>query len=456
MRVFEIRNLIIHYIKYHGNRNAKSGYLPLSFVLEFVINYFNRSWKPSGPEFRTDPEVKKMRVESKKHCMVVHAYYPHGETRVQREAEALMEKGCAVDVLCLRQKGERICENVNGVHVFRLPVRRHKGRGIFIQLMEYLSFFGLAFCRVTRLHFKKRYPVIQLHNLPDFLVFAALIPRLMGARIILDLHDLMPEFFASRFKSGMNSTWVRLVRWQEKISCLFSHHVITVTELWRQNLIQRGLPPTKCSVVMNTADDRHFTSEMFAAKERRNDTLHLLYHGTLTYHNGIDIILRALSLLSDDLPGLRLTIHGSGEYLESLQSLTRELKLNGQVFYSLDFVPVEDLPTFLASFDLGIVPTRKDIFADGILPTKLMEYAALGMPTIASRTSAITSYFDGTMIEFFEPEDTRGLAECIEALYHDHSRCRELSDNIQKFTRLYNWTFQKAEYIDLVRKLGES
>jgi glycosyltransferase involved in cell wall biosynthesis len=388
--------------------------------------------------------------------MVVHAYYPHGETRVQREAEALVEKGYEVDVLCLRQKGERITENINGAHVFRLPVRRHKGRGILVQFMEYLSFLSLAFFRVTWQHFKNRYPVLQLHNLPDFLVFAALIPRLMGARIILDIHDLMPEFFASRFKSGMNSTGVRLVRWQEKISCLFSHHVITVTELWRQNLIQRGLPPSKCSVVMNTADDRHFTPDIFAAKEHRNNALQLIYHGTLTYHNGIDIILKALCLLSNELPGLRLTIHGTGEYLETLQSLAHELKLNGRVIFSLDFVPVEDLPAFLASFDLGIVPTRKDIFADGILPTKLMEYAALGMPTIASRTSAITSYFDETMIELFEPEDTRGLAECINALCQNHSRYWELSDNIQKFTSRYNWMLQKAEYSDLVRKLGES
>lgn len=397
-----------------------------------------------------------MRSDAKRHCMVVHAYYPLGETRVQREAEALLEKGHVVDVLCLRYKGERFRDNVNGVRVFRMPVRRHKGQGILIQFIEYLSFFILAFFRVTSLHFKKSYSIIQVHNLPDFLVFAALIPRFLGAKVILDLHDLMPEFFASRFKHGMNSKWVRLVRWQEKISCLFSHHVITVTGLWRQNLIQRGIPSSKCSVVMNTADDRHFAPDIYTVKAQRNDTFHLIYHGVLTYHNGTDIILKSLSILSDDLPDIFLTIHGNGDYLETLQSLTYELKLDGHVRFSLDFVPIEELPALIARADIGIVPIRKDIFTDGILPTKLMEYAALGMPTIASRTSVISSYFDKTMLEFFEPGDVTGLAHCIKALYYDCSKCEELSHNIRKFNEHYNWTKQKKGYIRLVKDLVQS
>ena len=42
----------------------------------------------------------------KRHCMIVHAYYPVGETRVQREALALIDAGYAVDVICLREQGE--------------------------------------------------------------------------------------------------------------------------------------------------------------------------------------------------------------------------------------------------------------------------------------------------------------------------------------------------------------
>ena len=389
----------------------------------------------------------------KKLCMIVHAYYPLRETRVQREAEALIEKGYEVDVLCLRYKDELFREEINGVHVVRLPVRRHKGRGLLIQFIEYLSFLLWAFLLVSSRYFKRRYSIIHVHNLPDFLVFAAMIPRFFGAKVILDLHDLMPEFFASRFKCGMNNLRVKLVKWQEKISCLFAHHVITVTELWRQNLIQRGIPPSKCSVVMNVADDRHFKPDIFSLSSQKDVPFRLLYHGVVTYHNGTDIILKALSMLSNELPGIFLTIHGSGDYLKTLQSLTHELKLDDYIRFSLDFVPMKDLPSLIAGNDIGIVPIRRDIFTNGILPTKLMEYAALGMPAIASRTSAIASYFDETMLEFFEPGDAAALARCIQTLYYDRPKCEVLSSNIQKFSQNHNWSTQKKGYIRLIQDL---
>lgn len=394
-----------------------------------------------------------MNKKSKRHCMIVHAYYPARETRVQREAEALLEAGIEVDVICLQEKGGMKYEEVNDIRIFRMPVRRHKGKGTFVQLIEYLSFFFLAFFRVTSLHLKNKYAVVQVHNLPDFLVFAALIPRISGAAVILDLHDLMPEFYASRFKCSMESARVKIVSLQEKISCHFAHHVITVTETWRQHLISRGLKPSKCSVVMNTADDRHFKPGMADANKPGGGGFRLIYHGVVTRHNGTDLILNALSSLVRQTPDISLTIHGSGDYLGETQRLAGELGLDEYVYFSVKFVPVEELPAIIAPFDLGIVPIRSDVFTDGILPTKLMEYAALGIPAVASRTSAISTYFDDTMVEFFEPGDAEGLARSIERIYRDRSKCRDLSQNIRKFNRTYNWSAQKSDYIQLVNSL---
>ena len=131
-------------------------------------------------------------VNSKRHCMVVHSHYPRGETRVQRQAEALVRHDYEVDVLCLRGKREAATEFCNGV------------------------------------------------------------------RVILDFHDLMPEFYRERYRGDDTSLSVRLLYLQEKLSCRFADHVITVSEHWRQALIERGVPAHKCSVVMNVADDNIF------------------------------------------------------------------------------------------------------------------------------------------------------------------------------------------------------
>ena len=197
----------------------------------------------------------------KRHCMVVHAYYPLGETRVQREAIALRDRGYQVDVICLRGRGEAARECHDGVEVHRLPVGRHRGRGLAVQLLEYLVFFAMAAVRLSWLHLRRRYRSVQVHNLPDFLVFAAVFPKATGAPVILDLHDLMPEFFAARLGLTMDHPLVRMVLLQERMACRFADHVITVTEGWRETLAGRSVPMTRSTVVMNVADSALFRRE---------------------------------------------------------------------------------------------------------------------------------------------------------------------------------------------------
>jgi glycosyltransferase involved in cell wall biosynthesis len=215
--------------------------------------------------------TKSESVNRKRHCMVVHAHYPYAETRVERQAQALLANGIEVDVICLGGSSQPAQATIDGVQVYRLPVQRNKGVSFVVQLFEYLAFFVLAFICLSKLHLRWHYSVVQVHNLPDFLVFVALIPKLTGASIILDLHDLMPEFYAERIQRSMNSLPVRLLRWQEYLSCRFANHVITVTELWRQSLIERGQPADRVSVVMNLADDRVFNRDTVAAMSTDND-----------------------------------------------------------------------------------------------------------------------------------------------------------------------------------------
>jgi glycosyltransferase involved in cell wall biosynthesis len=387
--------------------------------------------------------------------MVVHAYYPILETRVEREALALVGHGYEVDVICLRSKRQPATDMEDGVRIYRLPVRRHKHYGAAIQLLEYAVFFVLVFLKLTALHRRRRYNVVQVHNLPDFLIFAALMPKLTGARLILDLHDLMPEFFAARFNSRLTNWPLRLIRWQERLSCRFADHVITVTEAWRKTLIKRGVPAEKISVVMNVADDRIFFRAPATKPQPATDgCFHLIYHGNLSQRYGIDLAIQAVDLVRNQILAC-LTIHGSGPRLENLIKLTDDLGLGERVHFSTRAIPTCELPQLIRQADAGIVPYRRDVFTDGILPTKLLEYVALGIPVVAARTPAIEAYFDDTMLEFFTPGDAADLAHHILALYADRERREQLRRDSAKFTRRYNWTEIRMEYIALVDRLSK-
>ena len=387
--------------------------------------------------------------------MVVHAYYPLGETRVEREALALRDRGVEVDVVCLRKPGQPREDVIDGVTVYRVPISRRKGSGILIQSLEYLKFFILALGRVTSLHLQRRYVVVQVHNLPDFLVFTALVPRLMGARVILDLHDLMPEFYMERFGREMSSPEVRLIRVQEWISCKFADHIITVTDLWRQALIERGQPGHKITVIMNVADERAFNPSVVPDQTLgpRNG-FQLFYHGNIDQRYGLDLAVQAIDRVRRELPDVHLTIHGGGEYREVIEAMVERAKLRDHVEISREFVPTPVLAKRIKAADLGIVPYRDGVFTGAILPTKLMEYAALGLPVIAARTPTISRYFDDSMVEFFTPGDAEELANCISKLYRDRDRLADLARNISTFTERFQWRDQSSEYVSLTERLS--
>jgi glycosyltransferase involved in cell wall biosynthesis len=386
--------------------------------------------------------------------MIVHAHYPLGEPRVEREAQALINGGYEVDVLCLRSDKEIPFEVVDGVNIYRLPVRRDKSRRRAAQLLEYLSFFMLVVLRLLSLHPRRKYKTLQVHNLPDFLVFSTLIPKLGGARVILDLHDLMPEFFAGTYNKSMDSLPVRILKFQERISCRFADHVITVTDLWRNTLIERSAPAHKVSVVMNVANGDIFKSQPVKRASNGDQRFELFYHGTLSQHYGIDLVLQAVSQLKDALPQLHLTIHGRGEYLQNLLDLAKELKLNGQVTFSTSLMPMTDLPAFISRADLAVVPYRRDVFTDGILPTKLMEYTALHVPAIAARTPAIEAYFHEDMVQYFPAEDVNALCDAIVYLYNHRDRLQQISAASNQFNEKYSWENIARDYLGLVNRLS--
>jgi glycosyltransferase involved in cell wall biosynthesis len=318
-------------------------------------------------------------------------------------------------------------------------------------MLSYLRFFVLAMVRVSRLHLRRPYDSVQVHNLPDFLVFCAIVPKLRRVPVVLDLHDLMPEFFAGRFGTTETPVLARLVAWQERAACRFADHVITVSEHWRRTLIRRGVPPQKCSVVMNVADERIFTPLGY---RERNGTFNLVYHGTVTRRYGLDIAMRAVDLVRDDVPGIRLTVLGKGDDMPELLELRRELHLEREVDLRDEYLAAEELPEILGDADLGVVPYRDDVFTDALLPTKLMEYAVVGLPCVASRTTAIHEYFRDTMVEFFAPGDAHELAQRIRDLYRSDERRAALARGSANFTARYSWDRIGAEYVSLISRLG--
>lgn len=379
------------------------------------------------------------------------------DPRVRREAEALAEAGYAVTFLARRQPGEPDRETLNGVDVVKLPGLAHKRTTMTGYLIDYAIFFVLFMLHV--LPRPRRYRLIHVNNMPDFLVFATWLPRLLGTPVIHDVHDLMPELYQEKFASGERHWLVRVLKAQERWACRFASTVLTVEERLKDILSQRGVPRERIHVLMNLPDERIFGPRSRAADAKPADSpFVMVYHGTLARRLGLDIAIRAAARARQEIARLELRIIGAGEERSALIALRDELGLQDVVTFSEGFVPVEQIPALIGDADLGVVPLRMSSGTDVMLPTKLLEYVGIGIPCIVPKTGTICRYFDSEMVEFFEAEDVDSLANAMVRLHRTPDRRASLARQATaRFGSIYGWSEHRKVYTSLVTRLiGQS
>ena len=374
------------------------------------------------------------------------------DPRVKREAEALVGAGYDVVFLASRQPNEPVRETIEGVQVIKVLRLNDRRTSTFAYIFDYLIFF-FALLLHASIH-PKRYRLIHVNNMPDFLVFAVALPRLLGTPVIHDIHDLMPELFAEKFSAGADHWLVCLLRIQERCAGRMASAVLTVEDRLKTILAERGIPERKIRVLMNLPDDRIFSPLGSPSEKSQSDTYVLVYHGTLARRLGLDIALRAIAEIGDRIPALELRIIGAGEEREPLLKLRDELGIQDRVTFSDGYVPVEAIPGLLADADVGVVPLRRSDGTDIMLPTKLLEYVSLEIPCVVPATGTICRYFDETMVCFFNAEDHVSLARALVYLYERPAVRHSLAEKAtERFGRAHRWGEHKNVYLDLVSEL---
>jgi glycosyltransferase involved in cell wall biosynthesis len=387
-------------------------------------------------------------------CMIVHAYYEE-DPRVRREAESLVAAGWEVDVFGLRRPGETTSAVVEGVNLRRLPVRRHQGAGLSVYLVEYGAFLMRAMWAATRAHRRRRYGLVEVHSLPDYLVFSALPMKLTGVPVLLDLHEAMPEFFRSRFPRAANPISYRLLRLQEKLSIALANEVLTVNEPLAERLIRLGARPERLTVILNSPDLRLFDPTAHPRRRFMADgRLRIVYTGALTPTYELDVVLRAVASLARTRPGLPVhaTFYGRGDAQAPLEALAAELGLADRVSFP-GRIPIEDVPKAVAAADIGVAPTRLDPFTQMSLSTKMLEYAAMAKPVVASRLPTVERYFDADTLALYEPGDHESLAATILSLVDSPTERRARIRRTRRRVEELGWTHQAEAYLGVVGRM---
>lgn len=382
--------------------------------------------------------------------MLAYSFYD-ADNRVRRYAEALVRRGDQVDAVAVGHRGQPKIEVIEGVRVFRVQSRVRDEGGPFSYLVKLLLFFFRSAWFLTMQQFREPYDLIHVHNLPDFEVFATLVPRWMGARVILDMHEIVPEFYASKFGIGERSLVFRLLALVEKISIAYVDFVVVVNHMVEEAVLKRrSVRPEKCSVILNYPDTRIFHPRGKAPETREGFTI--CYPGTLSRHQGVDIAVEAMALARGKAPGLRFLIIGDGAERENLKRLIQERKLEDVVSLT-GLIPLERVAEIMATIDAGVVPKRSEGFGNIAFSTKIMEFMAMGVPVIASRTRIDEYYFNDELVEFFQGGNAADLAAKVLGLIDRPERATGLRNAAREFIAANNWEVKQREYFALVDRL---
>ncbi len=378
-------------------------------------------------------------------CMVTYSFY-ESDGRVLRYAEALAARGDRVDVFALRREGSPAEDVINGVHVRRVQSRSRNRGGQIAYVFGVLRFLFRVMFAMTEQHLRQPYKLVHVHSVPDFLVFAAWVPKLLGAKIILDVHDLLPELYAGKYSGSQQSFKFKCLARVERLSARFADHVIAACDLWQQRLESRSARSGSCTALVNVPNPAIFKRE---GRTRSDGKFIMLYPGTLNWHQGLDLAIRAFAMIKDEIPNAEFHIYGEGQCHSLLVQLIEDLNLQERVFLR-GFLPIRSVVRVMENADLGIVPKRREGFGNEAFSTKIMEFMSTGVPVIVSDTDVDRYYFDDSLVRFFRSGDERDLAQSILALYRDEQLRQKLSRNALRFVELNNWDVMKVRYFAIV------
>jgi len=388
---------------------------------------------------------------SRQIVMLTYSFY-NSDNRVRRYAETLARRGDRVRVFCLgseEQVRNGQWTTLNGVEVKHIQSRSRNETGKWSYAWRLARFFFKALANLGPKNLRGGCDLLHVHNIPDFLVFAGLRLKLRGTPIILDIHDIVPELYESKFKAAHWSPFAAGLRLIEKWSCGLADHVIIANHIWKDTLLKRSVTSEKLTALVNNVDLDLFAPQ---ARTRTDDRIILLYPGSLNYHQGLDIAVDGMSKLVGEFPKLELHIYGNGPNLPLLQDQAKRLGLEHHVRF-MPGVALEKIPAIMANADIGIVPKRAEGFGDQAYSTKIMEFMSQKLPVVLSRTRIDKLYFNDSVVAFFDSGDPDDLAQAIRRLAGDPVYRSELGARGFAYAQANSWETMRQVYLDVVDRL---
>lgn len=408
---------------------------------------------PARSQFRISPAS--LCLSGKRVAMVMFSTYPD-DPRPRRAVDALVKEGMHVDLICLGDESTPRREVSSGIDVLRLSIEHHRGSKTSYAY-NYFAFILISASVLALRSLKHRYDLVYVHNMPDILVLSSLIPKALGAKVILDMHDPMPELMKTIFHLDAKSLSVRFMQRLEKWSMARAHLVFTTNIAFKRIFASRSCRPGKIGIVMNSPDEQIIPFRTPSARPSENSIpatrFVIMYHGSLVERNGLDLAVDALAQVRQTVPAAELRIYGrKTPFLERVMEQARHRKLKDCVHY-LGSRSLEGLVPEIENCDVGIIPNHRNAFTEINMPTRIFEYLAMGKPVIAPRTPGIQDYFGPESLLSFESGNAEELAHQLAWVAFHYDKAIASAERGQQVYLEHTWSQERKTLVNLVSEL---
>ncbi len=382
--------------------------------------------------------------------MVIYKYF-HEDPRPQREAAALTRQGYKVDVICPKPSPGPYIEREN--MRFFCPVMSRRRGSKLRYILEYGFFLTYALFMSSWLHLRNRYSVVQVFVMPEILMLGCLVPKLFGARILMDWEDPSREVYLAKFDENKGGVFLALIDFFERISVRIADRIIVPNIGFTKAFVKRGIPDDKIDVVMNGTDNVLFSS-VDETIDRLDSESHfvIFYNGSIIRRHGLDLLITAMKkVVSATGPTavLRIIGHGEADFIDECEVLIAELGLGKQVEF-LEHVNIKEMPGLIARASVGVIPNLENAFTRINFPQRIFEFAALRKPLVLAKMDGIEDYLSEQDVLFFEPGNADALADCLIELIQSDEHYQTVAENLQKTCAALTW---EEPYLDIMNQM---
>jgi len=382
-------------------------------------------------------------------CFLVQEYYPK-DPRVRKYVDLLLSNGYRVDVISLKKNGFKSYENSDNLEIYRIGIPK-KRSSLLRYFIEYAYFFISSLYLISVLYLKKRYSIIHVNNLPDFLVFSTIIPKLLGSKIILDMHEVAPEFFQMKYNKNEDFLLIKLLKVIEKYSLQYCDFAITINKAITKLLTKRSISNRKIDIIMNVPDKRINKIMDFNKYDKH---FNIVYHGTISDLYSLQNSILSISLLKEEIPLIRFHIYGEGPSENKLKKLVEERELSDNVHFH-GYIDNRYICDELKKMNVGMLPLERNVFIDLSFSNKLTEYIAQGLPVIISEIPSIMDYFSSNSL-FYCKTNPEEIKKQILRIYHNNDLVKDKIRNSQKEYKKIDWNIMSKKYLSIISKLGNN